>query len=121
MYHASANHHLQGPLLTCTNPHRVFYNDLPLSAAQPYIDQLTPTCVLAFTQDCPAECYNAAIPSTYLTCSNDNTLPPIAQEKMVKNIGEGCKVEKCDAGHSPWASQPELVVGLVRRVAGEEV
>ncbi|KAA6409565.1 MAG: hypothetical protein FRX48_06176 [Lasallia pustulata] len=109
-----------GPLYTCTEPHQIFYNDLSLAAAQPYINQLTPICDLAFEQECPADCYSDTIPSTYLMCSDDNALPPFVQEMMAKNLGENCKVQKCDTGHSPWASQPELVVGLVRRLAGEE-
>lgn len=47
-------------------------------------------------------------------------LQPSAQETMVKNIREKRKVERCNTGHSPFLSQPELVVGLVRGVAGED-
>lgn len=99
----------------------MLYNDLSVSAAQPYIDQLTPICIQAFEQDCPADCYSDSIPSTYLICLKDECLPVSAQEMMVKNIGVHCKVEKCDASHSPWASQPDLVVKLVRRLAEAEV
>lgn len=115
----SAKRFPQGPTCTVTDPHSVFYSDMSLEAAQPYIDQLTPICLQAFEQGCPADCYSDSVPSTYLITMKDECLPSFAQETMVKNIGERCKVERCDTGHSPFLSQPELVTRLVRRVAGE--
>ena len=42
------------------------------------------------------------------------------QEEMAARIPH-CKLERCDAGHSPFLSQTELVGKLVRKCAGEEV
>lgn len=64
------------------------------------------------------------IPSTYLLCDGDNAIPPALQESMVETVkaaGVPITVERCQAGHSPFLSVPEVVVGMIRRAAGEEV
>lgn len=109
----------QGPTCTVNDPHSVFYSDMSLEIAQPYIEQLTPICLQAFEQACPADAYSHSVPSTYLITERDEAIPSFMQEALVKNIGDNCRLERCSTGHSPFLSQPELVVGLVRRIAGE--
>lgn len=61
------------------------------------------------------------IPSTYIVCKNDMALRLPFQRRMIAQ-GEGCfEVEECDEGHSPWLSNPQFIVGCVRRAAGEKV
>ncbi|PGH19379.1 hypothetical protein AJ80_04020 [Polytolypa hystricis UAMH7299] len=61
------------------------------------------------------------IPSTYIVCENDAALPVSVQERMIAQ-GEGVfHVERCQEGHSPFLSNPDFIVGCVRRAAGEEV
>lgn len=40
--------------------------------------------------------------------------------ETARAAGADITVERCKAGHSPFLSMPEVVVGLVRRAAGEE-
>ncbi|KAJ5160070.1 uncharacterized protein N7482_007074 [Penicillium canariense] len=50
------------------------------------------------------------IPSTYIVCKNDNALPACVQRRMIAQ-GEGAfDVEECDEGHSPFLSNPSLIV-----------
>lgn len=61
------------------------------------------------------------IPSTYILCENDRALAPTAQERMIAE-GEGAfDVVRCQEGHSPYLSNPGLIVEVIRRSAGEDV
>lgn len=61
------------------------------------------------------------IPSTYVVCENDQALPLLAQERMIAQ-GDGVfHVERCQEGHSPFLSNPDFIVGCIRRAAGENV
>jgi hypothetical protein len=61
------------------------------------------------------------IPSTYILCENDLALAPTAQERMIAE-GEGAfDVVRCQEGHSPYLSNPGLIVDVIRRAAGEDV
>ena len=40
---------------------------------------------------------------------------------MAKNLGEGAKVERCSAGHSPFISQPDVVAKIIRKMAGKNL
>ena len=73
------------------------------------------------TQPLTADCLNGVVPSVYLICENDNAVPVSMQEQLAKNIGEGCNIERCSAGHSPFISQPEVVAKIIRRLAGENI
>jgi pimeloyl-ACP methyl ester carboxylesterase len=55
-----------------------------------------------------------AIPSTYVVCTQDRTIPPTLQRHMAQQAGE---VIEWDASHSPFASQPALVADLLERLA----
>lgn len=52
------------------------------------------------------------IPSIYIICENDQAIPLVAQEGLInaaRILEPGCFdiVERCDAGHYPFISQPE--------------
>lgn len=115
--------HPKGDYIIALNPARYFYNDLPASTAEHWANKLKhhslPTLVSPVT-------YAAwrHIPVTYLLCEADNALPLPMQEAMVetaKAAGVDIAVDRCEAGHSPFLSVPEVVVGLLRRAAGEVV
>jgi pimeloyl-ACP methyl ester carboxylesterase len=64
------------------------------------------------------------IPTHYLLCENDLTIPAFVQEMMtgmVKEKGGEIEVERIKSGHSPFLSQPDKVVEWLRRVAGEKI
>ena len=65
-------------------------------------------------------------PSTAVFGEKDFGLPIERAEeqlRVAREITPGCfdRVEKCGAAHVPFVSMPEFVVGVLRRVAGEEV
>jgi hypothetical protein len=57
------------------------------------------------------------IPSKYLICEADKALPPAAQEHVVARSAGAIVAERCSAGHSPFLSQPDVVVKLVQEIA----
>ena len=111
----------QGPTSLASDPVHHFYNDIPPSDADFYASKLVTHCSVAITQPGTADCLNGVVPCTFLICENDNAVPIFVQERMAKNLGEGAKVERCSAGHSPFISQPDVVAKIIRRMAGENL
>ena len=88
--------------------------------AEFYASKLVSHALACFEQMVPDDCFNGAVPCTYLFCERDNGNPPFAQEISIKHIGQGCRVERCDAGHSPYLSKMDLVVNLIKELAGQD-
>ena len=114
-------HEPQGPISTVANAAHIFYNDLSPSDAEFYVSHLTTHCVIATIQPAAADCCGGVVPTTYLICERDNAMPIHVQERNTRNLGEECKIVRCDAGHSPFLSRVEFVGDVIRRMAGEDV
>ena len=57
------------------------------------------------------------IPVTYLYCEKDETIPVELHKLMVETCPVQVETETCTAGHSPFLSQIEVVVGCIERIA----
>ncbi len=101
------------------DPSRRFYNDLPPSEQAHWLSQLRPHCASAQLTPLTRAAYRY-IPTWYLLCENDQALPLEVQKMMIQETGVDIKTESCSAGHSPYLSQPEVVVRLLKKVAGGE-
>jgi hypothetical protein len=55
------------------------------------------------------------IESTYVVCTDDQTIAPDSQRMMAKHATH---VVEWDTSHSPMLSRPELVAGLLADLAG---
>jgi pimeloyl-ACP methyl ester carboxylesterase len=53
-------------------------------------------------------------PSTYVVCTLDRAIPPAGQRRMARNA---TSVLEWDTGHCPLVSRPDLVAGLLIRLA----
>ena len=51
-----------------------------------------------------------SIMSTYVVCTQDRAIAPALQRDMAKRAGE---IIEWDTSHSPFASRPDLVAGLI--------
>lgn len=51
-------------------------------------------------------------------CEKDNALPLAAQEGLLASTDVEFDVVRCNAGHSPFVSQPQFVADAIRRAAG---
>ncbi len=55
------------------------------------------------------------VPSTYAVCTADQAVYPRLQRRMAKQAGS--EVVEWPTGHSPFASRPELVAGLLAELS----
>ena len=64
------------------------------------------------------------LPVSFIFCERDGTLPPDFQKKTIARIEEqsGRKVQvfTVDAGHCPFATQPEEVAGFVNQAINQD-
>jgi len=93
-------------------PEELFYNDLPPDQAKEAAARLQPQSVRAVRQPITAAAWRS-IPSTYVICERDNAIPVPAQEMLSQRAGQ---VRRLDSGHSPFLSQPDAVVAIVREL-----
>lgn len=63
------------------------------------------------------------IPTTYLLCTEDQTIPYERQTQLVDHARKTSAITtfECNAGHSPFLSQPELTAKVIRHAAGEDI
>lgn len=114
---------VDGNYLYHLDPVSMFYHDIPVEEAEELKKKLKhhsrPTMGSPIT-------YAAwkHVPTTYLLCKQDQTIPYERQVKMVEDAGVAgiqIKTVTSDASHSPFLSQPDLVVKVIRSAAGEDV
>lgn len=60
------------------------------------------------------------IPSAYIMCLKDRSIPLRQVRRVVKKVGIGVVLE-CESGHCPFLSKTEEVGNVVRKTAGEVV
>lgn len=100
------------------DPAAKFYNDLDAETTARCLAELAPYSAkpCMFT---PAtyEAYRD-IPSTYLLCEKDASIPFDLQKAMVATAGEDLvKPTICGAGHSPMLSTPHVVFEVIDKAA----
>ncbi|HJP72675.1 MAG TPA: alpha/beta hydrolase [Pseudonocardiaceae bacterium] len=97
------------------NPERIFFNDLPPSAAATAAAALRPQSYRALEDKQSAAAWRT-IPSTYLVATDDQALPADAQRAMAQHCGR--KFELISS-HSPFLSHPDYVASLLREIDDE--
>jgi hypothetical protein len=102
------------------DPATRFYNDLPAAEQDHWVSLLKPCSAKTQLQ---AVTYVAFLyhPVTHLICENDQALPAFLQRKMISNVeggkaGLGFTIERCTAGHSPFSSQPDVLVKVAKKM-----
>ncbi|KUJ14639.1 alpha/beta-hydrolase [Mollisia scopiformis] len=103
------------------NPQEIFYNDISPSVAEAYISKLGTHSYPTFSSQLTVAPWKV-IPSTYVLCEKDNAIPIGAQEGMVAAAKAAAPrafdvVERCDASHSPFISQPEWLAEKLIKAA----
>lgn len=110
-----------GEQLSVDRPQQMFYNDMNEVDAREAVSKLVlhPSRAQFDPSSRPEtrmgwEC----IPVTYIYCQKDEALVVPAQEMMVQRLEERnptitVRKEFCDAGHSPFLSQPEKLVEIM--------
>ena len=103
------------------NAHEIFYNDLPDDVAASYTSKLRSHSYQTFHSPLTVEPFRQ-IPSAYLVCEKDNAIPVQAQDGMIAQAKAIAPtsfdlVERLDASHSPFLSQPGKVAEFLERAA----
>jgi pimeloyl-ACP methyl ester carboxylesterase len=101
-----------GETLMPARPEEIFFNDVSEDAARAAVEQLAPHRMGAFSTPVGAVAWRD-VPTTYVICDRDNAIPVPAQEMLA---GRADNVTRLDASHSPFLSQPDAVVGIIRGV-----
>ncbi|PVH86235.1 alpha/beta-hydrolase [Cadophora sp. DSE1049] len=94
------------------------YNDLPSVEADHYFSLLQPSALTTFFGPVNYVASDLKIPKAYLICEKDMAIPVTHQEKIVDTVG-GFKKIRCQCGHSPFLSQPDLTVRVIDEFASE--
>ncbi|TGO29599.1 hypothetical protein BPAE_0013g00510 [Botrytis paeoniae] len=102
---------LDSRAVTCSDPYEIFYSDIPRNEAQKYVEMLKEHSYKTLDSPVTTEPWRH-IPSTYIVCEEDKAIPLEAQLGMIRGaqeIAEGSfgTIERTNAGHSPFISQPE--------------
>ncbi|TVY36047.1 hypothetical protein LOCC1_G007977 [Lachnellula occidentalis] len=93
----------------------LFYNDISKEDQDHYMSELAPVPTVTQTAT-PTYAAYQHYPSSYLYCSGDAALPLFVQEMMVNGSGANFKKETCTAGHSPFLSQPQVVLDIIKNM-----
>jgi pimeloyl-ACP methyl ester carboxylesterase len=91
------------------------YNDCDRETAEWAIARLGPQPLVTL-QQAPAAIAWRCRPSTYIVCADDQTVHPDLQRLLAKRC---TATVEWNTGHSPFLSQPNLVVGLLVGAARE--
>ena len=100
---------------TCVveDPQLRFYSDLEKEAQHHWVSELRPFSTASYLAPVTYEAYKYH-PVTYLFCEQDQILPLAIQKQMVAESGIEFRIESCTASHSPFLSQPTVVLRVVR-------
>ncbi|TGO45105.1 hypothetical protein BCON_0423g00070 [Botryotinia convoluta] len=107
--------------VTCSDPYEIFYNDVSRNEAQKYVEMLKEHSYKTFDSPVTTEPWRH-IPSTYVVCEEDKAIPLEAQLGMIRGaqeIAEGSfgTIERTNASHSPFISQPEWLAEKLIKAA----
>jgi hypothetical protein len=110
------------PYLYATSP-EVFYNDLPEAEQLAWFSKLQSHGFGSIRAKATAASWKI-IPTSYLLCEDDMTVPAMAQQAMISMAAEkgfNINVQRIKSGHSPFLSHVDETTKWVRGVAGEAV
>ena len=99
---------------------QTFYNDVPRQAFQPFAHALTPDIpLLPMTTDARGTRDRwGRVPRTFIRCTLDNCVPIALQDRMMREADaftpdNPFEVKTIEAGHSPFAAQPEKLAAIL--------
>ncbi|KAL8722857.1 MAG: hypothetical protein Q9225_000744 [Loekoesia sp. 1 TL-2023] len=103
-------------LVNVIDPKQTFYADVPEPLASEASSQIYGQSIVSFNTPSGAVFYGAdnyTNRRVYIHTTNDQALPPFAQDLFVANSGAKWDVRKLDTSHSPFLSQPSELASLV--------
>jgi len=88
------------------------FHDCPAQAVAYALPHLGPQAIRPQETPLTITARSTTLPRDYVLCTDDRTIPPEEQEKMVKDWPEG-HVHRLAAGHSPYFSHPDSLADLL--------
>lgn len=107
-----------GGRFTIRDAARAIYDDLPTEEAKYWESKIIDQSYAVQTTKLTQAAYRY-IPSTYIVCENDQSVPPAFQEQFGRSIN--ATMDKINSGHSPMLSQTEKLVEMIAAVAQRAV
>lgn len=109
----------QGDITYAKSPREYFYNDLDEDAAAKHIANLVYQAKPSFCTPLTYEAYRD-VPTHYLFCKQDASIPLPSQQMLVAMLGEGLvRTHECEAGHCAMLSAPQAVADVIHAAATE--
>jgi pimeloyl-ACP methyl ester carboxylesterase len=90
----------------------IFFNDVSDEVAADAVSRLAPQSMAAVKDPVTAVAWRD-VPTTYVICELDQAIPVPAQEMLAGRAGT---VHRLQTSHSPFLSQPDEVVAIIRGV-----
>ncbi len=94
----------------------IFYHDCPTSAVERALPRLCHEPVLPQRTRVSLGENHTGVARSYILCTDDHTIPPEEQEKMVRGWPES-DIIRLDCGHSPFFACPETLGGILDTLA----
>lgn len=94
----------------------LFYHDCPDGTAAYANTRLCAQAVQPMETPCPPDATLAAMPRSYIRCTEDQTIPPAHQHSMTRDWPAE-DVHDFPTGHSPFLADPSGLAALLSRIA----
>lgn len=104
---------VEGVIPVRENPGTTLYNDVPDDKRDAALARLLPQSALSFAEPVNRAAWKA-IPSSYVFCDDDQSLPPAYQEPFARRTGTTYHLP---SGHSPLLSMPDKLTDLLVEIA----
>lgn len=90
------------------------YGDVAEDERQKYWEAVVLQSQDAFEVPVPYSASDLTIPKSYMVCTKDECVPGFLQEQLAEGLG--FKVEKIEAAHMPFLSQPDKCLEILQRM-----
>ena len=96
------------------------FPDLDSAVAVEILKRMTQHSALSFAGELTYPAYKY-IPTSYILCERDKTIPPSMQEKFIEKIktesGKEVNVHKSDTGHCPNITEAEKLAHVIVEIS----
>jgi hypothetical protein len=104
---------VEGVIPVRENPAVTLYNDVPKGPRDAALARLLPQSTLSFAEPVQRAGWKT-LPSSYIVCDEDQSLPPSYQEPFAERTGATYHLP---SGHTPMLSMPDKLVDLLELIA----
>ncbi|MEW2288500.1 alpha/beta hydrolase [Streptomyces sp. NPDC047841] len=104
---------VQGVVPVREDPAETLYHDVPEQEREAALARLRPQTALSFAEPVDRAGWKT-LPSSYVLCEDDRSLPPSYQEPFAERTGATYRLP---SGHTPLLSMPGKLADLLERIA----